>query len=49
MANLMKNNAIKLGIEEDKILLDSKVSIAHENALFTKDIVEESKFKSIIV
>ena len=49
MAELMKNHAMKLGVDEDKILLDSKASTTHENALFTKDIVEEHKFKSIIV
>lgn len=49
MAELMKNHAIKLGVSEDKILLDDKASTTHENALFTKDIVDENKFKSIIV
>ena len=45
----MKNHVIKLGVDGDKILLDNKASTIHENALFTKDIVEDHKFKSIIV
>lgn len=49
MAELMKDHAIKLGVSEDKILLDNEASTTHENALFTKDIVEEHNFKSIIV
>lgn len=49
MAELMKNHAIKLGIDESKILIDGKALTAHENADFTKEIIEKNKFKSIIV
>lgn len=49
MAELMKAHAIKLGVSEDRILLDSKASTTHENALFTKDIIEENNFKSVIL
>ena len=49
MAELMKNHAVKLGVKEDRILIDDKASTTHENAEFTKDIIEENKFKSIIV
>lgn len=49
MAELMKNHAIKLGVPKEKILIDDKASTTHENAEFTKDIIEESNFKSIIV
>lgn len=49
MAELMKNHAMKLGISEEKILIDDKASTTHENAEFTKEIIEENNFKSIIV
>ena len=49
MAELMKNHSIKLGVPKEKILIDDKASTTHENAEFTKDIIEESNFKSIIV
>ena len=42
MAELMKNHAIKLGVPKEKILIDDKASTTHENAEFTKDIIEES-------
>ena len=49
MAELMKNHAIKLGVYEDKILIDDKAATTHENAEFTKEIIEENNFKSVIV
>ena len=49
MAELMKNHALKLGVPEEKILLDDKASTTHENAEFTKAIIEENNFKSVIV
>ena len=49
MAELMKNHAIKLGVSDDKILIDNEAATTHENALFTKEIIEENKFKSIIL
>lgn len=49
MAELMKNHAIKLGVNESKILIDDRASTTHENADFTKEIIEENKFKSVIV
>lgn len=49
MAELMKNHAIKLGVPKEKILIDDKASTTHENAEFTKEIIEENNFKSIIV
>ncbi len=49
MAELMKNHAIKLGVPKEKILIDGKASTTHENAEFTKEIIEENNFKSIIV
>ncbi len=49
MAELMKNHAIKLGVPKEKILIDDKASTTHENAEFTKKIIEENNFKSIIV
>ena len=49
MAELMKNHAIKLGVDEDKILIDDKAATTHENAEFTKEIIEENNFKSVIV
>ena len=49
MAELMKNHAIKLGVNESKILIDDKALTTHENADFTKEIIEENKFKSVIV
>lgn len=49
MAELMKNHAIKLGVSKEKILIDDKAATTHENAEFTKDIIEENNFKSIIV
>lgn len=49
MAELMKNHAMKLGVPEEKILIDDKASTTHENAEFTKKIIEENNFKSIIV
>lgn len=49
MAKLMKNHAMKLGVPEEKILIDDKASTTHENAEFTKKIIEENNFKSIIV
>ena len=49
MAELMKNHAIKLGVDEYKILIDDKAATTHENAEFTKEIIEENNFKSVIV
>lgn len=49
MAELMKNHAMKLEVPEENILIDDKAATTHENAEFTKDIIEESNFKSIIV
>lgn len=49
MAELMKNHAMKLGVPEEKILIDDKASTTHENAEFTKEVIEENNFKSIIV
>lgn len=49
MAELMKNHAMKLGVPEEKILIDDKALTTHENAEFTKKIIEENNFKSIIV
>ena len=49
MAGLMKKHVMKLGISEEKILIDDKASTTHENAEFTKEIIEENNFKSIIV
>lgn len=49
MAELMKNHAIKLGVDEDKILIDDKASTTNENADFTAEIIEEHNFKSVIV
>lgn len=49
MAELMKNHALRLGVPEDKILLDDKASTTNENAEFTKEIIEENNFKSVIV
>ena len=49
MAELMKKHALRLGVPEDKILLDDKASTTNENAEFTKEIIEENNFKSVIV
>lgn len=49
MAELMKNHAIKLGVDENKILIDDEASTTNENADFTADIIEENNFKSVIV
>lgn len=49
MAELMKNHAIKLGVDESKILIDDEASTTNENAEFTRDIIEENNFKSVIV
>ena len=49
MAELMKNHAIKLGVDESKILIDNEASTTNENAEFTTDIIEENNFKSVIV
>ena len=38
----MKNHAIKLGIDESKILIDDESSTTNENADFTEDIIEEN-------
>ena len=49
MAELMKNHTIKLGVSEEKILIDDKAATTHENAEFTKKIIEANNFKSVIV
>ena len=49
MAELMKNHAIKLGVDESKILIDDEAATTNENADFTADIIEENNFKSVIV
>ena len=49
MVELMKNHAIKLGIDESKILIDDEASTTNENAAFTAEIIEEHNFKSAIV
>ena len=49
MAELMKNHAIKLGVDESKILIDDESATTNENADFTADIIEEKNFKSVIV
>lgn len=45
----MEDYDVRLGVSEDKILLDYEVSINYENTLLIKDIVEENNFKSVIV
>ena len=49
MSELMKNHAIKLGVDESKILIDDEASTTNENAEFTTNIIEENNFKSVIV
>ena len=49
MAELMKNHAIKLGVDESKILIDDEAATTNENADFTANIIEENNFKSVIV
>lgn len=49
MAELMKKHAIKLGVDESKILIDDEASTTNENAEFTTNIIEENNFKSVIV
>ena len=49
IAELMKSHAIKLGVDESKILIDDEASTTNENAEFTADIIEENNFKSVIV
>lgn len=49
MASLMKEHAIKLGIDEDKILVEDKASSTYENAIFSKEIIEDHNFDSIIL
>ena len=49
MAELMKNHAIKLGVDESKILIDDEAATTNENADFTAGIIEENSFKSVIV
>lgn len=49
MAELMKSHAIKLGVDESKILIDDESSTTNENAEFTEDIIEENNLKSVIV
>lgn len=49
MAELMKNHALRIGVPEEKILLEDKASTTNENAEFTKAIIEENNFKSVIV
>ena len=49
MAELMKNHAIKLGVSSENIILDKEANSTYENALFTKEIIEENNFKSIIL
>ena len=49
MAELMKKHAIKLGVDESKILIDNEAATTNENAEFTTSIIEENNFKSVIV
>lgn len=49
IAELMKSHAIKLGVDESKILIDDESSTTNENAEFTADIIEENNLKSVIV
>ena len=49
MAQLMKEHAIKLGADEDSIILENKSETTSDNAKFTKKIIEENNFESIIL
>ena len=49
MAELMKDHAIKLGVDEDRILVEDKASSTYENAIFSKEIIEQHNFDSIIL
>ena len=49
MAELMKKHAIKLGVDESKILIDNEALTTNENAEFTTNMIEENNFKSVIV
>lgn len=49
MAELMKNHALKLGVDASKILIDDEASTTNENSEFTANIIEENNFKSVIV
>lgn len=47
--NLGKIYTISLGVPEQDILLEEESKSTYENALFSKDIVQEKGYKSIIV
>ena len=49
MAELMKNHAINLGVDENLIILDRKSESTSDNAKYTKDIIVKNNFKSVIV
>lgn len=49
LAGLMKELALELGIPEKDIIVEKKSKHTHENAVFTKEILEKEGFKKIIL
>ncbi len=48
-AEEMRKRALKLGVANDKIILEDKAISTYENAIFSKDIVLNKGYKSAIV
>lgn len=48
-ASLMKEHAISLGIPQNAILLEDKSRTTEEDAIFTKEILDKSQYKSCII
>ena len=46
---LMKKKALLLGIPSSKIILEENATSSYENALFTKKIIQNRKFKSVLL
>ncbi len=48
-ASLMKQHAIALGVPKEAILLEDKSKSTEEDAIFTRDIMKQYKYKSCIL
>lgn len=45
----MKDQALKMGVPEDAILMETKSTSTYENAAFSKEIIDDNSFNKVIL
>lgn len=49
VATLMKEHALELGVQNDSIILEDKADSTLQNAIYSKDIINNYNFNSVII